>query len=187
MNEQNKFNYLDSYARTTRLILIDRLALNNSYEVPEISFIVLSVSLSNLEDFDSSRIAAGSFLLRLMSDQKPYIIRFGLFQTFKEKKYDVIIQVSLRERSRRYKFLSLFGGAIIPALTKKEAYPIFSFRNLRVVANFAVKNLSFIRVIETHSAFFRWRGRLDVRLHSNTDNIDLLMALLDNIKCKKIS
>lgn len=154
MNGSNKFSSLILLKRGVSLSLLDKLALSNSFMIPKLIKITVFIVLKSLDNFDSSRLVASTFLLRVLSKQRPYVVRFGLFQSFKERECDMLVQVSLC-RLKMYEFLSFLVYEVIPFLPKSDFVISYSSCKSSVVAFFTISNLSFIRFIEMHSAFFR--------------------------------
>lgn len=150
----NKFNNNLTFGKTSRLVLLDRLNLTNSFACPTLSRAKLSIALTRLENFDSSRLLAAVFILTLLSGCRPYVVRFNLFQTFHEKDYDVHVAVDL-PRASAESFSELFALHILPFLPKADlsSYALKIAKN--IVVNFTIADLSFIRVVETHSIFFK--------------------------------
>lgn len=150
----SKFGNDLTYSSTTRLALMEKLGVSNTYVCPSLLRGRLFIELKNLINFDSSRIIAAAFLLRLLSGAKPYVLRFGLFQTFHNKEYDVLVVVDFGAR-HAFNFIETVSVNILPFIAKAD----FSIHALKskegVTVNFTVADLSFIRVIETHSIFFK--------------------------------
>jgi len=113
----------------------------------------LSIDLKSLDNFDSNRLIASMFILRILSNRKPYVTRFSLFQTFREKDYDASLIVNIR-RLQLYKFIDLYSSKVSPFLPKLE---IKCNKKLKkgIAAEFTLLDLSFIRVVEVHSVFFK--------------------------------
>jgi len=154
MIESQKFNFLASSERTLRPMLFDTLSLANTFEVPTPLSSRVFIELKALDDFDSSRLIAAVFILRLLTGRRPYVARFGLFQTFHTRSYDAVVQVTLSGDSLQ-RLVGTLSYSVLPFIAKVD----FSFKTriLRegAVADMVISDLSFLRVVETHSVFFR--------------------------------
>ena len=150
---KQKFNFSSSYKKIIRLLLLDKFNYTNSYSIPKLESVSLSIDLKSLDNFDSNRLIASMFILRILSNRKPYVTRFSLFQTFREKDYDASLIVNIR-RLQLYKFIDLYSSKVSPFLPKLE---IKCNKKLKkgIAAEFTLLDLSFIRVVEVHSVFFK--------------------------------
>lgn len=149
-----KFDNLNFYKNSARLPIIDKFNYLNTYQCPSFSSAVLSIELRGLETFDSSRVIASFFVLRLLTGQKPYISRLNVFQTFKKSEYDSLIIVSIQGNTL-FSFLELLGYELLPFTSKIDIKSNIVKNKYGVVVNFTISDLSSIRIVETHSAFFR--------------------------------
>jgi len=149
-----KFNKLSTALRTFRITFIDKLNVQNTFLVPKIKGAEVFIELKSLENFDNSRLIAAAFILRLISGQKPYVSRLGLFQTFREKDYDAQVRVDLSLHTL-YDFLDLLAHDVLPFLSKADFFSNAILSKEGVVVNFTISDLSFLRVVETHSIFFK--------------------------------
>lgn len=154
MTNIQKFNIYNTYKRSFRIAFFDKLLSQNTYALPSVVKASLFIDLKSLEDFDSSRVIAAMFILRLLGGRRPYVVRFGLFQTFHDKVYDAYVQVNLAGDAL-YNFLGLITYDIIPFLAKVDFLFNYTSSDEGIVANFTIADLSFLRVVETHSVFFR--------------------------------
>ncbi len=177
MLKLTKFNNNYTWRNTLRFVTINKLSLSNTFSVLTFNNVNIFLVLNNLENFDNSRLVAASFILKLISNQQPFVTKFSLFQTFRKKDYEITICVSLRDE-KMYLFLSMLASAAIPVLSKADARVSFSSFNSCIVANFAIFDFSFIKIIETHSAFFRWRDKVNVSLYSNAKSFNEIKFLL---------
>lgn len=159
-----KFDNLNFYTKSARPTLIDKFNCSNSYQPPLFSSAVLFIELRGLDTFESSRLIASFFVLRLLSGQKPYISRLNVFQTFKKSEYDSVVLVSIRG-ARLFDFLELLGYELLPFTSKIDVKSNIVKNKYGVVVNFTISDLSSIRIVETHSAFFRWHDHLKVNIH----------------------
>lgn len=164
-----KYNNSEFYYRTVRLALLDKFRLDNTFSQPHVNSIILSIDLKNLDTFDSSRLLASVFILQLLGKQKPYVVRFGLFQTFKEKDYDAFVVLTLTG-PKALDFLELFGQEILPFTSRVDVKVNKKLSKNGVAVKFTVLNLSCIRIVETHSVFFRWHDRLRINLDLRASN-----------------
>lgn len=148
-----KYNNRVAFFKTLRLSFLDKLNLCNTFIVNSPTAEVI-IDLKNLEDFDSTRLIAAMFAMRLLTGCKPYVSRFGLFQTFKEKDYDIVVCVTVRS-VRIFMLLEILAHEILPFVAKVDC----TTRALNIgegtVVLFTISDLSFIRVVETHSIFFK--------------------------------
>lgn len=150
----DKFNSLITLRTNTRLALIDKLSLTNTYACPDLLKACLFIDLKGLENFDSPRLLAAIFVLTLLGGTRPYVVRFNLFQTFHEKDYDAKVVLDLNS-IMAYKFSQHLSTYILPFLSKAD-FSFYALKNSKgVIVNFTIADLSFIRVIETHSIFFK--------------------------------
>ena len=150
----NKYSVSSLLAKTLRTSFIDKLNTKNSCFLIKGVSGSISIELKNLDDFDSMRLIAANFILYLLTGCRPYVARFGLFQTFKEKMYDAIVQVSVRNLSL-LRLLETLSYEILPFIAKADCISKFTLANKGVVVLFTISDLSFIRVVETHSIFFK--------------------------------
>lgn len=176
-----KFNYSYVYKQAFAVALIDKLRLSNLHSLSLPSRALVHIDLQSLEDFDSSRVLASTFILRLLTGKRPYIARFGLFQTFHEKDYDAFVQVSL-VGSSLYQFLGLLAERVLPLIAKVDFSESCVVEDKGVVARFAISDLSFIRVVETHSIFFRWHDRIHVTLWFSNGDLPAAKLVLDLLR-----
>lgn len=143
-----------TYNSTVRLALIEKLALENTYMCPGVIGGRLFIELNNLINFDSSRVLAAFFVLRLLSGKKPYFLRFRLFQTFHTKDYDALAVVDFGVESA-HELIELVSIQVLPFLSKADLSSYALKGKKGVVVNLTISDLSFIRVVETHSMFFK--------------------------------
>lgn len=149
----NKYNIAPLVSKTLRTSFIDKLSLRTTFFAAGVSGTV-SIELKNLEDFDSVRLIAANFILYLLTGVRPYVARFGLFQTFKEKDYDVIVRVSVRKLNA-LRLLETLSYEILPFIARADCTSRVTSISKGVVVGFTISDLSFIRVVETHSIFFK--------------------------------
>jgi len=149
-----KFDNLNFYNNSVRLPIIDKYNYSNTYQCPSFSGAILFIELRNLDTFESSRLIASFFVLRLLTGQKPYISRLNVFQTFKKSDYDLTVLVSIRGNNL-FNFLELLGYELLPFTSKIDVKSNIVKNKYGIVVNFVISDLSSIRVVETHSAFFR--------------------------------
>ena len=149
-----KFNFSKHASGILRLCAIDKLGSTNINCTPVLRKANLAIDLEALADFDDSRLIAAVFILRLLSGGRPYISRFGLFQTFHTRAYDVYVQVNIN-RELAYKLVGTLSERVFPFLAKAD----FSMNIIKTkkgtLVGMAISDLSFVRVVETHSVFFR--------------------------------
>lgn len=176
----NKYNNRATFLKTLRLSFLDKLNLQNTYKVMGVSATVM-FDLKNLEDFDSTRLVASMFAARLLTGCKPYVSRFGLFQTFREKDYDVVVQVEVRGWAL-FEFLGVLAYEILPFVAKADCKSSILGGGEGIVVLFAISDLSSIRVIETHFIFFKWHDTIKVRLCFTTSEITEVDAFLSAFK-----
>lgn len=157
----NHFNLGNSHVKARKLLLVEKLNLGNVMSLTLLNNITLVIHLNSIEDYDSPRVAASAFLLYLSSGQKPYISRFGLFQTFKIKNYDITMRVDLSTKNVN-SFLSFFFFTVLTRLSKSGLKRNVLTSPKGIVARFAISDLSFIQLAETHPAFFKWSDILEV-------------------------
>lgn len=159
--------------------MVDKLALLNSRACPELVRITLFIDLKSLEDFDSSRLLVAMFILRILSGQRPYISKFGLFQTFRERDYDALVRVDLSYRAA-HRFVETMGIRILPFLPTADFTNKYCENSHGVMVNFSISDLSFMRIVETHSIFFKWHDKvrvdLEVRGTSDATHAQLLFS-----------
>lgn len=142
-----------TFVKTLRVSFLDKLNLRNTYAIPGVTASV-TIDLKNLEDFDSSRLIAAMFATRLLTGCKPYVSRFGLFQTFKEKAYDAVVRVDVRS-DKVFELLEVLAYEILPFVARADCVTSALIEEYGTVVLFAISDLSFIRVVETHSIFFK--------------------------------
>lgn len=157
-----KYNNKLTFFRTLRLSFVDKLNLRNTYAITGVTAAV-HIDLKNLEDFDSTRLIAAVFAIRLLTGSKPYVSRFGLFQTFKEKDYDASVRVDVRG-SGVFALLEVLAYEILPFVAKADCLADALENKKGIVVLLAISDLSFIRVVETHSIFFKWHDTVKIRL-----------------------
>lgn len=184
MLKLTKFSINNTWNKTLRAVLISKLNLSNSFSISEFTGVNIFLVLNNLDNFDSSRLVAASFILNLISNKRPSVLKFSLFQTFKKKEYAVHLCVSLRNESM-YTFLSVLTNVILPSLSKSDVKVSYSLRNLCFVASFAITDFSFIKIVETHSVFFRWRDSVNIQLFTSARTMPNLNALFSVMKILK--
>lgn len=179
--EFQKFKFDKTYRNTFRAMFFDKLSIHNTYMVPQPRSACVFIDLKALEDFDSSRIIASVFILRLLSGRKPYVVRFGLFQTFHTKTYDAFVQVTLKGYALQT-FLGVLSYSIMPFLTKVDFSLKNRLLNNGILTEIVISDLSFLRVVETHSVFFRWHDKIRVSLLFNTRNYERVDAFFSTLK-----
>lgn len=176
-----KFNSFSSYLAVFRVALFDKLNLSNSFSCPSLSSGSVFIELKSLENFDNTRLVAAVFILRLLSKRKPYVARFGLFQTFREKDYDVLVRVDLHN-STLFQFVELLAYDILPFLPKADLIASASKKKNGFLVNFIILDLSFLRVVETHSTFFKWHDRVKIQFFLPASNRVFLQLLVGLFK-----
>lgn len=150
---KNKYSSGVTFLKTLRVSFVDKLNLRNTYLIAAPTASVV-IDLKNLEDFDNSRLVAAMFALRLLTGCKPYVARFGLFQTFKEKNYDMLVRVNVGA-NKIFSFLEILAYEILPFIAKADCSASALIEEQGTVVLLAISDLSFIRVVETHSIFFK--------------------------------
>lgn len=143
-----------TFVKTLRVSFLDKLNLRNTHAIPGVTAASVTIDLKNLEDFDSSRLIAAMFATRLLTGCKPYVSRFGLFQTFKEKAYDAVVRVDVRS-DKVFELLEVLAYEILPFVARADCVTSALIEEYGTVVLFAISDLSFIRVVETHSIFFK--------------------------------
>lgn len=150
----NKYSISPLVSKTLRTSFIDKLSPRTTFFCAAGVSGTVSIELKNLEDFDSVRLIAANFILYLLTGSRPYVARFGLFQTFKEKEYDVIVRVNVRKLNA-LRLLETLSYEIFPFIARADCVSRVTSINKGVVVGFTISDLSFIRVVETHSIFFK--------------------------------
>lgn len=172
------FDFYNQQNTLLRLGVLDKLSINNTYSLPTIHEASLSINLRELSDFDDSRLIAAVFILRLLSNGRPYISRFGLFQTFHTRSYDLIVAVKIGKREA-YNLITVLAERVLPFLAKADlTLNILKKKNGSLVG-MTIADLSFIRVVETHSVFFRWHDKVRIDLsflHADLVSTSLLLS-----------
>lgn len=176
-----KFNFSSHYEQALRVALIDKLALKNAYTVPSIANSFLAINLKELSDFDDSRLIAAVFILRLLSGGRPYIARFGLFQTFHTKSYDALVHVNVRQMAT-YHMMGLLAERVLPFIAKADFTTNVVKKKNGILVFMTIADLSFIRVVETHSVFFRWHDKIRIALNFGCDDASHVLLLLSGLK-----
>jgi len=176
-----KFSGVVTHLAVFRTSLFDKLNLRNTFSCPQVVWGSVLIELKSLESFDSSRLVAAVFILRLLSKNKPYVARFGLFQTFKEKDYDMSVRVDLRGIDL-IRFIELLAYDILPFLPKADL--IFNALKIKdgFIVDFIIMDLSFLRVVETHSTFFKWHDKIKIKLFVSLTGSAILHLLLSLLK-----
>lgn len=136
-----------------QLISVDKLQLKNYFSIAKLKYVGLAINLDNLDNFDSSRLLASFLILYILTGNKPYIIKFFVFQTFYKKTYNLILRINLTS-IKAYHFLLFFNLDVLVELPKKSLVYKYSFKSNQVVFSFFLYNLNFIKIVETHFAFF---------------------------------
>lgn len=149
-----KFNSIATHTAVLKTALFDKLNLSNTFSCPSVVYGSLFIELKSLDNFDNTRLIAAVFILRLLSRRKPYVARFGLFQTFREKDYDILVRVDLRTGAL-LQFIELLAHDILPFLPKADLICNALKKRNGFLINFIIMDLSFLRVVETHSIFFK--------------------------------
>lgn len=180
---RNKFLSEATYKSVLRTTLIEKLNLMNTYSCPSLRRGRAFVELKRLENFDNSRLLAAIFILRLLGGRKPYVLRFGLFQTFHTRDYDAAVVVDFNSKAS-YKFVESVSLNILPFVAEADFSCYASENKEGVVVNFTISDLSFIRVVETHSIFFKWHDKVNAALIFNSTNLELAKLLLELLKFK---
>jgi hypothetical protein len=160
----HKFNFSEQYKKTSRVLLLDKLGSTNINLCPSVGVSYLTIELRELSDFDDSRLIAAMFILRLLSGGRPYISRFGLFQTFYTRAYDVSVYVSVNKFGAET-LLTTLSERIFPFLAKADFSKNFLKTTNGILVGMAISDLSFVRVVETHSVFFRWHDKIRIGLN----------------------
>lgn len=178
-----KYNFSLTARSSVRLAFIDKLNLSNSYSAPRVLSSKLFIDLKNLDNFDSPRLIAAVFVLSILSGAKPYVSRFNLFQTFHEKDYDAQVVVNLNSLST-FRFLELISTTILPFLAKADLSSYALKMNKGFLVNFTIADLSFIRVVETHSIFFKWHDKVNAQIFLAAVNSKEINCILSAFKLK---
>jgi len=180
----SKYNNISTFSNVFRLSFIDKLNLKNTYlSSPKLNGFVY-VDLKALDDFDSSRLIAAVFVLKLLTMQRPYVARFGLFQTFRERDYDILVRVDLRQDSL-YAFFEVLAYEILPYISRADCFSDALTTKNGILVNFTILDLSFIRVIETHSAFFKWHDKVRVGIFLPTHDFIKVDTYLSAFKINR--
>lgn len=161
---EHKFNFFEQYKKTSRIFLLDKLGAGNVNLCPFVGTAYATIELRELSDFDDSRLIAATFILRLLSGGRPYISRFGLFQTFYTRAYDVSVYVSVKKASASL-LLTTLSERIFPFLAKADFSKNFLKTKNGILVGMTISDLSFVRVVETHSVFFRWHDKIRIGLN----------------------
>lgn len=183
MRSYNNLNFLTTYRSIIRQVVLDKLLVSNSYACPTIRSGALFLELRNLDSFDTSRLVAASFLLKILTNRRPYVTRFSLFQTFHNKNYDVSVRVDLRGTAL-FEFIKILVSDILPFLSKLDVEKQVVAGYLKgSLVSFTIHDLSFMRVIETHSVFFKWRDKVCIKLFfSNRCAVKYINVLTDALR-----
>lgn len=157
-----KFNTRLNHSLNFRTSIAEKLNLKNSYNCPTLLRSKLMIDLKGLENFDSPRLLAAIFILTLLGNSKPYVLRFNLFQTFHDKDYDAQVVVDLNKKKSQ-RLTELLSLDIMPFLPKADLSSYALKNKHGVLVNFTIADLSFIRVVETHSIFFKWHDKVNLQ------------------------
>jgi hypothetical protein len=179
-----KFNLFAQSSKTLRLTMLDKFAATNVNKIPIITRAYAAIDLESLTDFDDARLIAAVFILRLLSGGRPYISRFGLFQTFHTRAYDMYVQVNVGKRLA-HNLVTVLVERVFPFLAKADYSSSLTKIKKGTLVGMTISDLSFVRVVETHSVFFRWHDK--VRLNFELQHADLSAAnlLLSSLKASR--
>jgi hypothetical protein len=130
MKSYNDFNFSLTYSGILREVVSSKVLVSNTFGCPKFVSGCLFLELSNLDNFDSSRLVAASFILTILSHRRPYIIRFRLFETFHEKDYDITVQVNLI-KTTLFNFIKILASDILPFLSKVDFEKSFGVGGLK--------------------------------------------------------
>lgn len=158
-----KFDFCNQYSRTLRLCFSDKWGSQNVFSTPRLVDSYAVIELKELSDFDDSRLIAAVFILSLLSGGRPYISRFGLFQTFHTRVYDVLVQVNVGT-SGAYNLVNALAERVLPFLAKVDFSMNIQKKKNGTLVGMTIADLSFVRVVETHSVFFRWHDKIRINL-----------------------
>lgn len=163
----NRFDFGRANVNVNRLLAIDKIGLKNTYSIPSFDRIVLTITLQELDDFDDIKLISSAFALFLISGRRPYITRFGVFQTFRTTSCDVILTVTLTDEFTICEVFQFISCQVLVYVSKHDLQinEFVSETGLTGIF-FSLANLNFLKVIETHYIFFRWYERLHVRVSS---------------------
>lgn len=114
-----KFDFYNQYSKALRLCFTDKWGARNVFCGPRLVDSYAVIELKELNDFDDSRLIAAVFILSLLSGGRPYISRFGLFQTFHTRVYDVLVQVNVGV-SGAYTLINALVERVLPFLAKVD-------------------------------------------------------------------
>lgn len=154
MSSFRYFNLKLAFDTSYRISTIDKYLLTNSFSLPKCELVTLSLKLTNLESFNSPRVVAAFFLLRYLSGRKPFITKFNIFQTFKKKRYDIHLQINLRNHSM-YDFLCYFSSIILPNVPKLDLRYLILNSKEEMIYRYSISDLNFLKLVEMHPIFFR--------------------------------
>lgn len=179
--EFHKFNTLKTTALTSRTLFLDKLLRSNTFACPILKQGSIFIELRALETFENPRIVAAMFILRLLAQQRPYVARFGLFQTFREKRYDVLVRVDILN-SPLFNFTEFLACKILPFLSRADLFFNALTKKNGFVLELAIMDLSFLRAVETHSVFFKWHDCVKINLAIEQLSVAELPFFLSTLK-----
>jgi len=176
-----KYNVASVLTKTLRTSFIDKLNAKNTFFCAKGVAASVYIEMKNLEDFDSVRLIAAHFILYLLTGCRPYVARFGLFQTFKEKEYDVVVRVDVRKQAL-LRLIEALSYEIFPFIAKADCTSQINIVKKGIVVGFTISDLSFIRVVETHSIFFKWHDRIKINFSFFNATVDFVDVYFSSFK-----
>ena len=113
------------------------------------------------------------------------IYRYGLalllLVSAKVQAQNQVIDAIIKEANENSQ-LEVLAHEILPFVAKADCKVSVLTGEEGIVVLFAISDLSFIRVIETHSIFFKWHDTIKVRLYFPTSEISEVGSYLSAFK-----
>lgn len=169
-----RFDFVAMENYLNRVLVIDKLHVTHTFKRIGLTKATVFMNLTGLISFNDPKLIASAFALFLITGKKPYITRFGMFETFHYIRCDIMLSVNAIDYFTMFRIFQFIGCRALRAISKHDLdindFSSFSSNGIFL----SIANLNFLRVFETHYVFFRWYERVHFRIFTNFPNVRLM-------------
>ena len=171
--EQNLQNY---YQTVTIYDLLTKLNFKNIFKITKITKLCLNIGFKDA-NIDKQKLINIILLLKIITNQKPLLTTSKKNIVFLKIKKNSIIgcKITLRKKNMLI-FLEKLIIFILPNFTKLQID-----LKTKNILNFQIKNI--LDIFELKTEFFKFKNipPIDISIHTNTTNKNILFLLLNSL------
>lgn len=171
-----KTNLQNHYKNITIYNFLTKLNIKNIFKIPKITNICLNIGYKNA-NIEKKKLINIILLLKIITNQKPLVTKSKKNNIFLKIKKNSIIgcKITLRKKNI-FVFLEKILIFILPNLNKIK----INFKNTNII-NFQINNILYFFEFKTEFLKFKNIPAIDVSIHTNAQNRNELLLLLNSL------